>query len=114
MLELLVNNESEGAWKEAVVTRFEVLSGDLPEGAEETQEDRVGFQVLSAVTMKCAVLWVVTPRCSERARRRFGRTFRQLLVSFFSYSSTLKLKAVYFFRNVGPYPNYTALQPRRP
>jgi len=31
---LTVNNELEGAWKEAVVAKFEVLLWHMPEGSE--------------------------------------------------------------------------------
>jgi hypothetical protein len=33
-----VNNEFERMWKEPVLVRFEVLSWNLPEGAEENSE----------------------------------------------------------------------------
>jgi hypothetical protein len=80
-----------------------------------TQTPSARFQVLSAVTMKSTVLWVVPPCSSERVRR-FGWTYRLhlftieewakqetsrssachflLLVSCLTCSFTLKMEAI--------------------
>jgi hypothetical protein len=44
----LVNNETEGIWKVAVLDQFGMLSGHLPDGTEDIQEKLVsmtGFRV---------------------------------------------------------------------
>jgi hypothetical protein len=62
----------------------------------------VGFGVLTAVTIKGTVFWVVKPCIFLEVQRRFGGTYLLhllvtylLLVSYLAWSSTLKIEVVY-------------------
>jgi hypothetical protein len=74
-----VNDELETLWKETAVTYFKILYQSLTKGTEETPSEKVnspnqdwnpalsttkhflcvGFEVLTAVSTKMAVFWVV-------------------------------------------------------
>jgi hypothetical protein len=59
----------------------------------------VGFEVLAAVIMKCAIFWDITQCTPLKVSRRFGGTYHLhiprdfTLVSCSVYSSTLKMEA---------------------
>jgi hypothetical protein len=64
----------------------------------------VGFQLLTAVTMKSNIFREVTPYSLVE---RFGKTYSfQLQGSRLSQASSLKMEM--FLRNIGRLPDYTA------
>jgi hypothetical protein len=83
-------------------------------------------EVLKIVTMKSVVFWVLTPRSSMKFRR-FGGTYpstssgsklceagnQQKQTADRSWLFDPEDEGDIFLRNVGLYPNYTSLQPRR-
>jgi hypothetical protein len=42
----------------------------------EINKDSVGFEVLTAVVMKCTIFWDITPCSPSKVNRRFGGTCR--------------------------------------
>jgi hypothetical protein len=66
----------------------------------------IGFEVLTAVTMKSILFWVVKLCILERVRR-FGEHIASL-VSCLAYSLILKIEII-FPRSVGLFAKYAAL-----
>jgi hypothetical protein len=69
----------------------------------ETYSLNVGFEVLTAVVMKCTIFWYIAPCSPLKVNRRFrGTCLLHLLclphaftlVSYSAYSSALKMEAM--------------------
>jgi hypothetical protein len=74
----------------------------------------VGSEVLTAVVMKCSIFWDITPCCTLKVNRHFGRTCRLHLqcrrISQLRSKYEAYIKQALFLRNIGWLSaDYTAL-----